>query len=73
MMGSVVTNALVKAKVRTAMMLDMNKSWPMGFYYNAPLTGSRPVGARIQSGIWRAPSEYQQWFKKDIVVAMVPH
>jgi hypothetical protein len=65
-------DALAAAGVRTAIMLDMNKSWPMGFVYDAAKGGHLPVGHRIQSGIWREPSSYANRFSKDFVVALAP-
>jgi hypothetical protein len=65
--------ALVKAGVRTAVTLDMNKSWPTGFYYDAPQGGHAPVGHKIQPRIWRDPSTYNVEFKKDFVVALARH
>ena len=65
-------DALVRAGVRTAMVLDMNKSWPMGFVYSAAHPGGLPPGERIQSGIWRDPSTYYSRFEKDFVVALTP-
>ncbi len=65
--------ALVKAGVRTAVTLDMNKSWPTGFYYDAPKGTHSPVGHKIQPRIWRDPSTYNVEFKKDFVVALARH
>ena len=56
--------------VRTAVMLDMNKSWPTGYYYDAPASGHLPAGHRIHPGIWRNPSTYYSQFSKDFVVAL---
>ncbi len=62
--------ALVKAHVKTAMILDMNKSWPNGFYYSAPKKhGKQPVGHRVADGQWRTPGEYLYRGTKDIIVA----
>lgn len=62
--------ALEKADVETAMILDMNKSWPNGFTYTAPKrNGKNPVGYRIHPDQWRQPSEYFFRGTKDIVVA----
>ncbi len=62
--------ALVHAGVRTAIVLDMNKSWPTGFYYDKPTAHHLPAGHRIQPRIWRAPSTYYAEFTKDFVVAL---
>jgi hypothetical protein len=62
--------ALVQAGVRTAVTLDMNKSWPTGFYYDAPKGSRAPVGHRIQPQIWRDPSTYYTEFTKDFVVGL---
>ena len=70
--------ALVQAHVTTAIVLDMNKSWPTGFFYDAPSTAlsapvsspPKPVGHRIQAGIQRDPSTYFTQFKKDFFVAL---
>ena len=70
--------ALVQAGVQTAATLDMNKSWPTGYYYDAPSSASsaptssppKPVGHRIQAAIQRDPSTYFSPFKKDFFVAI---
>ena len=64
--------ALVAVGVRTAIMLDMNKSWPMGFAYSAPKAGQAPQGRPIQAGVYRDASSYYEQFRKDFVVALVP-
>jgi hypothetical protein len=61
-------DALVRAHVRTAVMLDMNKSWPSAFVYQH--RGRTVVGRRILPSIWRDPVIYLQQFSKDFVVAM---
>jgi hypothetical protein len=66
-------SALVKAGVRTAVTLDMNKSWPTGFYYDAPKGPHPPIGHKIQPQIWRDPSTYYHQFTKDFVVALARH
>ena len=63
---------LVAVGVRTAVVLDMNKSWPMGFSYSAPQGGQPPAGRPIQSGVYRDASTYYDQFQKDFVVALVP-
>ena len=70
--ASDMADALARVGVRTAVMLDMNKSWPMAFYYSAPSGGHDPVGHRILSSVWRDSTEYQQQFTKDFVVALAP-
>ena len=61
-------DALVQAGVQTAVMLDMNKSWPTGFYYEPSATG-KPHGHRILPMIYRGPDTYFAQFKKDFIVA----
>ena len=61
-------DALVSAGVRTAVMLDMNKSWPTGYYYE-PTGVDRPKGHRILPAIYRNPDTYFAQFKKDFIVA----
>jgi len=69
---SVMAAAMVAAHVQTAVMLDMNQSWPMGFYYDAPVRGNQPVGHRVHPGVYREPDSYYYQFKKDFVVALTP-
>ena len=64
-------DALANAGVRTAVMLDMNKSWPTGFYYEQQGSGT-PRGHRILPQIYREPSTYFHQFKKDFFVAELP-
>jgi len=64
-------DALANAGVRTAVMLDMNKSWPTGFYYERHSSGV-PKGHRILPEIQRDPSTYFYQFKKDFFVAELP-
>jgi hypothetical protein len=61
-------DALANVGVRTAVMLDMNKSWPTGFYYEHTGSG-HPHGHRILDSVWRDPTTYFQQFKKDFFVA----
>lgn len=62
--------AMAKGDVETAMILDMNKSWPNGFYYSAPKRkGKPPVGHRVHPDQWRTPGEYLYRGSKDIIVA----
>ena len=70
--AATMARALVAIGVRTAIMLDMNKSWPMGFAYSPPRPGRAPEGHPIQSGIYRDASSYYEQFRKDFVVALVP-
>jgi hypothetical protein len=65
-------DALASVGARTAIMLDMNKSWPMGFVYDAPKGGHSPAGHCIQPRIWRDASSYVRRFSKDFVVALAP-
>jgi hypothetical protein len=60
--------ALVDVGVRTAMVLDMNKSWPGGFFYWRTPSGT--VGRRIQSQEWHVPSVYYTRFTKDFVAVL---
>jgi len=62
--------ALAGAGAETAIILDMNKSWPTGFVYDAPKGSSPPVGHRIQPSIWRDASAYLHRFQKDFFVAL---
>ena len=62
-------DALVRAGVREAVVLDMNKSWPTGFVYDRARHKHPPVGHRILPQIWRDPSTYYQRFIKDFIVA----
>jgi len=64
-------DALANAGVKTAVMLDMNKSWPTGFYYEQRGSGL-PAGHRILPEIVRDPSTYFQQFKKDFFVVELP-
>jgi hypothetical protein len=62
--------AMTAIHVRTAVMLDMNKSWPSAFVYRH--AGGHVVGQRILRSIWRDPTIYLHRFSKDFVVAMAP-
>ena len=64
--------ALVTVHARTAVMLDMNQSWPMGFYYDRPAGGNPPVGHRVLPQVYREPDSYYQQFQKDFIVALAP-
>jgi hypothetical protein len=64
--------AITKVGARTAVMLDMNKSWPMGFYYSKPGSSGQPFGHPILSSVVRDASSYYEQFKKDFVVALAP-
>jgi hypothetical protein len=61
--------AMVQIHARTAMMLDMNKSWPGGFVYAR--RGASIAGQRILAPIWHSPSVYYGAFTKDFIVALV--
>ena len=56
---------LVRAGAVTAMVMDMNVSWPTGFVYDH--VGARILGSKINSHIVRPPSTYFQRFKKDFI------
>ena len=64
--------ALVTVHARTGIMLDMNQSWPMGFYYDRPVGGNAPVGHRVFPQVYREPDSYYQQFTKDFIVALAP-
>jgi len=63
---------MVSLHVRTAVMLDMNSGWPMGFFYDRPVGNNPPVGHRVHEAVWRDPESYHRQFLKDFVVAMTP-
>jgi hypothetical protein len=65
---SSMASAMIMLGVRTAMMLDMNKSWPGGFSYDH--RHGTIVGRAIQPNIWHSPSVYYAEFTKDFVVAL---
>jgi len=71
-LASTMGTALTKVGARTAVMLDMNKSWPMGFYYGKSDGGGQPAGHPILSSVVRDPSSYYEQFTKDFVVALAP-
>ncbi|MEO6822041.1 MAG: hypothetical protein ABI468_06175 [Candidatus Nanopelagicales bacterium] len=62
--------AMTLVHARTAVMLDMNKSWPSSFVYRH--IDGRVVGQRILPSIWRDATIYLHRFSKDFVVAMTP-
>lgn len=62
-------DALVAAGVHTAAILDMNKSWPTGFFYTDSPERAKVTGHKIHSGIYRPPSTYFSQFTKDFFVA----
>ena len=59
-------DVLVTLRVREAIDLDMNISWPTGFVYSH--VGGKVVGKKINPHIVRSPSTYLSRFKKDFVV-----
>ena len=63
---------LTKVGARTAVMLDMNKSWPMGFYYSKPGSSGQPAGHPVLPTVMRDASSYYEQFSKDFVVALAP-
>ena len=67
--AAVLGSALTHVGVRTAVMLDMNGSWPTGFVYDHRAHMGRPIGHKITPTIVRPPSTYYTQFKKDFVVA----
>jgi hypothetical protein len=59
--------ALLSVGARTAMMLDMNGSWPMAFTYtHAPTL----AGQRLNPHQYHDPSVYLSRYRKDFVVAL---
>jgi hypothetical protein len=61
-----VAHTLLSIGARTAMMLDMNGSWPMAFTYtHAPAL----TGLRINPHQYHDPSVYLRQYRKDFVVA----
>ncbi len=62
--------ALVAVHVQTAVMLDMNKSWPGGFVYQH--VNGTLVGTRVLPSVWHQPSVYFQRYRKDFFVALAP-
>lgn len=61
--------AMVDIRARTAMMLDMNGSWPGAFVYWR--AGVRLQGKRIHPSIYHDPSLYYVRYKKDFIVALL--
>lgn len=57
---------LVQAK--SAMMLDMNGSWPAGFVYSH--SNGQIHGQRIQSHIYHFPSLYYERYRKDFIAVL---
>ena len=70
--AAVLGSVMSRAGVRTAVMLDMNGSWPTGFVYDHRARMSLPIGRKISSTIVRPPSTYFAPFKMDFVVALRP-
>ncbi len=60
-------DAMVAAGVKQAVALDMNLTWPTGYYYTRE--DGQVVGHRIHPEIMREPSTYLDSFKKDFFVA----
>lgn len=65
--ASQLADAMVAVGVQQAVALDMNISWPTGYYYTRE--GGEVVGHRIQPDIVREPDTYLDSFKKDFFVA----
>ena len=64
---STVARVLLSVGARTAMMLDMNGSWPMAFTYtHAPAL----AGLRLNPHQYHDPSVYLTRYRKDFVVAL---
>jgi hypothetical protein len=53
---------------KSAMMLDMNGSWPAGFVYWH--SNGQIHGERIQSRIYHSPSLYYARYRKDFIAAL---
>jgi hypothetical protein len=68
--AATLAQTLADVGAQTAIILDMNKSWPTGFVYDAPRGGRPPVGHRILPSIWRDGSAYLRRFQKDFFVAL---
>ena len=64
-------SALAKIGVQTAIALDMNHTWPTGYYYDAARPGKRPVGHKILAETYYPPSKYYSQDKKDFIVAQL--
>ncbi len=52
----------------TAMILDMNHTWPTGYVYDAPVGRHDPVGHKILAETYYPPSLYYTRYKKDFIV-----
>jgi hypothetical protein len=65
--ASQLADALVAVGVQQAVALDMNISWPTGYYYTRE--DGEIVGHRIHPDIVREPDTYLDSFKKDFFVA----
>ena len=61
--------AMVLVRARTAMVLDMNKSWPGGFVYAHTAAGMS--GQRIQPQEYHVPSVYYARYTKDFVAVLL--
>ena len=63
-------DALVQARARTAIMLDMNLAQPMGYVYSHQ--AGTVVGQRVLPSVYHSPSIYlSAGYYKDFVVALV--
>ncbi len=56
---------------QTAIMLDMNRTWPTGYVYDPALPGKKPVGHKILPSTYSPPSKYYVRDKKDFIVAQL--
>ena len=63
-------SAMVAVGSRTAMMLDMNGSWPMGFVYSH--AHGRVTGRRVDPREYHTATVYETRYRKDFVVALLP-
>ena len=66
-------SALTRLGVQTAIALDMNHTWPTGYYYDPAVAGQRPVGHKLLAETYYPPSKYYRQDKKDFIVAQVRH
>ena len=59
---------LLRAGVREALVLDMNRTWPTGFVYSH--RSGKVSGSRINPAVMRPPSTYYARFTKDFVAVL---
>jgi len=66
--ASTMAQGLLRAGVREALVLDMNRTWPTGFVYSH--RGGKMSGSRINPAVMRPPSTYYARFTKDFVAVL---